>query len=395
MNLKNIDLPKNFTLIVALLVSISPLAIDTYLAAFTQMSIYYNTSINMIEITLSVYLFGYGIGQLFGGPLADKHGRKSYIILGIIIYSISSISIIFTKDIEYFWALRIVQAFGTGFVSVNAISMIRDLYRGKEAAKVMSVVGMVMMIAPILAPIIGTTILNFTTWHYIFVFLAVYSLFTLYFVRKLPETSSKNRDHKLVQNYKKVLSDKVAILLMIAGSFSYAGLFIFITKSSFMYMELFNFTPNEFTLIYSANVMLLVVFSAVNMKLLKIYSTYELLFVGIFLQLVLALILLVFYPLHNIYSITILMMLFIASLGFIFANNFSLILEKFHSLSGTANALNGVMNSILAAFMAFLSSFFHDGTLLPVFIIMAVSSSVSFVIVFFYKKEIKKLAQHE
>ncbi len=388
-------LSTEFILIISFLVSISPFAVDTYLSSFSQMSVYYNTSINMVEISLGVYLVGLAVGQLIGGPLADKYNKKLFATIGIVIFSIASIVIIFTTKIEYFWILRAIQALGSGFITVSAMGMIRDMYSGKEASKAISVIGIVMTIAPILAPIIGTTIINIATWHYIFVFLTVYSVFGIFLIKQLTIPIISDKNSKAVENYKKVLNEKLPVILMIALSFSFSTLFLFITKSSFMYMEVFKFSANEFTIVYSIIVFAFAIFGFLNILLLKKFSTYELLYKGVIVQLVLAILLLLSYIFSfNIFVITIILMFCVGTLELIFANAFSLILERFNKLSSTASALTGVMNYLFAGAISFLVSILHDGTLFPLFIFLVIVSAIAFLIIFKYRVEIKKLSHH-
>lgn len=197
---KNTTLSKSFIIVLAMLTSISPLAIDVYLPSFTQMSNYFYTSIDKIEVTLSIYLFGFGLGQLFGGPLSDRYGRKIFIFSGLLVYIVFSFLISTVSTVEQLWVYRFFQAIGGGFAVVNTNAIVRDIYSGKEAAKVFSIISMIMLVAPMIAPVIGTTILTIASWQYIFVFLSIYASLLLYFISKLPETSSKEKSKGLFLN---------------------------------------------------------------------------------------------------------------------------------------------------------------------------------------------------
>ncbi|GGD49657.1 hypothetical protein GCM10012288_24650 [Malaciobacter pacificus] len=148
-------MPKGFVVILAMLTSITPLAIDVYLPSFIQMSEYFYTSIDQIEITLSIYLLGFALGQLIGGPLSDRYGRKIFIFSGLVVYIIFSFLISLSSSVEQLWVFRFFQALGGGFAVVNTSAIVRDIYHGREGAKVFSVISMIMMIAPMIVPIIG------------------------------------------------------------------------------------------------------------------------------------------------------------------------------------------------------------------------------------------------
>lgn len=380
------NLPKGFVFILAMLGSITPLAIDVYLPAFKNIANYFYTSIDEVEITLSLYLLGFSMGQLIGGPLSDRYGRKIFIFIGLCIYITFSFLISQASSIEQVWIFRFFQAIGGGFAVVNTNAIIRDIYHGKEAARVFSIISMIMMVAPMIAPAIGATILNFYSWDYIFLFLAIYTVCIIYFISKLPETSPKSKNTNVVNNYKRVLLNKKAGLLILAGGFGFSGMFIFITKSSFIYMNFFQVEAKYFTLLFGLNVLTLISFSRLNILFLKKYSTFSLLFLGVCIQLTSAISLYLLVDYHTVYSVAFFVMLYVGALGFIFANAIALVLEDFGDISATTNSLYGVIGFIIASFVGFLSSYFHDNTLSPIFILMSSTSLLSFLILFYIKK---------
>lgn len=383
------NLPKGFVFILAMLTSITPLAIDAYLPSFTEIADYFYTSIDEIEITLSIYLIGFALGQLIGGPLSDRYGRKIFISIGVVIYIVFSFMISLAGSVEELWLFRFFQALGGGFAVVNTNAIVRDIYSGKEGAKVFSIISMIMMIAPMLAPIIGATILKYFSWKYIFIFLSTYAILLFYFIRKLPETSSKIRDKHLFTNYKTILLNKKAILLMLGSGFAISGMFIFITKSSFIYVEYFEVDRTNFSFLFSLNVLTLIIFSKLNITLLKNYSPLKLFSIGIAIQFTSAILLLIFTPLHTVISIAIYLMFYIGSLGFVFANAISLLLEDFIELSASANALNGVVGFIISGFVGFLASLFHNNSLEPIFILMTLTSLSSLITLFIISKSFR------
>jgi DHA1 family bicyclomycin/chloramphenicol resistance-like MFS transporter len=388
-----IVLPKGFILILAMLMSITPLAIDVYLPSFTQIAQFYYTSIDEIEVTLSIYLLGFAFGQLLGGPLSDRYGRKIFIFIGLIVYISFSFLLSQASSIEQLWAFRFFQAIGGGFAVVNTNAIIRDLYHGHEAAKVFSLMSIIMMIAPMIAPFIGASILYFFTWQYIFVFLGLYALLLVYFIFRLPETSPKDLGN-FIQNYKSVLGDKTTALIMIGGGFATSGLFIFITKSSFIYMEYYHVSTNIFPILLGVNVITLMFFGKMNMTLLQKHSIQKLLFFGIFLQFISSVLLLITSGFDLIYLTVVFMMFYVGSLGLIFGNVITLVLENFKEISATANAINGVVGFIIAGIMGFIASLIHDGSLTSVFAFMSITTFSSFVILISIRKKILNLGEN-
>jgi DHA1 family bicyclomycin/chloramphenicol resistance-like MFS transporter len=380
------NLPNGFVFILAMLGSITPLAIDVYLPAFKNIANYFYTSIDEVEITLSLYLLGFSLGQLIGGPLSDRYGRKIFIFIGLCIYIISSFLISQATSIEQVWVFRFFQAIGGGFAVVNTNAIIRDIYHGKEAARVFSIISMIMMVAPMIAPAIGATILSFYSWNYIFMFLAIYTLCIIYFITKLPETSPKSKNTNVINNYKRILLNKKAVLLILAGGFGFSGMFIFITKSSFIYMDFFGVEAKYFTIFFGLNVLTLISFSRLNILFLKKHSPLSLLFFGISIQLISAISLYLLLDYHTVYSVAFFIMLYVGALGFIFANAITLVLEDFGDISATTNSLYGVIGFIIASFVGFLASYFHTQTLTPIFVLMTCTSFISFMIILYIKK---------
>ncbi len=386
MNTNIYNLPKGFVLILAMLTAITPLAIDVYLPAFTQIADTFYTSIDQIEITLSIYLLGFALGQLLGGPLSDRYGRKIFIFLGLGIYIVFSLSISFASSVEQLWLFRFFQALGGGFAVVNTSAIVRDVYHGKEGARIFSIISMIMMIAPMLAPVIGVGVLYFFTWRYIFIFLSIYTLMLLYFVSRLPETSPKKKEGGLFSNYKFIFKHPKAVLLIFANGFGFSGLFIFITKASFIYMEYFELESIYFSLFFSLNVASLIVFSKLNIKLLDKYSSMRLFMLGVSIQLSIAFLLFIFSSSIVLPLVVIGFMIYIGVLGFVFGNSISLLLEHFKDISATATALNGVIGFMISAFVAYMASYLHDGTLQPIFMLMTLTSFTSLSLLFFLIK---------
>lgn len=388
-NTKKYNLPKGFVVILAMLSSITPLAIDVYLPSFTQIAKYFYTSIDQVEITLSIYLLGFSTGQLIGGPLSDRYGRKIFIFLGLITYIVFSFLISQSSSVYELWVFRFFQAIGGGFAVVNTNAIVRDIYHGKEGAKVFSIISMIMMIAPMIAPAIGAGIIHFFSWQKIFLFLAIYAFLLLFFMTKLPETSPKIKLKKPYENYLIILSNKKALLLILSGAFGFSGMFVFITKSSFIYMDYFGVDANLFTIFFGINVISLMIFSRANIYFLQKYAPLKLLIFGVSFQLSSALLLLGFSSFHTIYSVLVLMMCYVGALGFIFANAISLVLEHFGKFSASANALYGVIGFVIASFVGFISSISHESSLTPIFTLMSITPMISLCILFYINKRVQ------
>lgn len=370
----------SITLLLAFLTAMSPFATDTYLSAMPSMANYFGVKINLVELTLSLYFLGFATGNFFGGPLSDSFGRKKIALLGVIFYGISAALISVSSRIEYLWIFRITQAFGGGFASVTSMVFIRDWFEGKQVAKMATIIGMIMMLAPLFAPVIGGALLLVFNWQAIFHFMMIYAvLLFIVFYYLMPESRDKKlitkkiTIHQFVNNYIIFFSNKKAVFILLTLSSSVAGMFTFLTGASFMYMEYFGVSEKLFPLLFSANIVLNVILSLLNTKLLKNHEPERMLKIGLFIQIISGFILLLTVVISNVPSFWIVfisVVFFMGSLGLIFGNGTAIILNLLPQISGSANALIGVSRFSFSFITGSLLAFFHANNLLPISVIM-------------------------
>lgn len=364
-------------LLLALLASVTPLAIDAYLPSMPDIAKDFGVQINKIELTVSIFLIFFALGQLLGGILSDRTGRKKTALIGLAGFSISSFALFFTSSLEALYFFRASQAFFGAMATVNGAAVVRDVFHGKEAAKIFSTIASIMMIAPMLAPALGSVIITFFSWEYIFLFLGVYSLFVMLLISiKLPNTWTKT-DTKIKEAYKKVLSHKKAMGYILAVSFGFSGMFIFIEKSSFIYMEYFGISKEVFPFLFGANVFMMILLTKINMKIIQTIEVSKVLKWGIILQVLASISLMIFSFEASIIPIFISMVLYVGSLGFIFGNAMGLALEFFKKDSGVANSVIGVTEFTLGGVIGFLASLVHTGELIHVFLMMFATASMA------------------
>lgn len=361
-------------LLLAVLSSVTPLAVDAYLPSMPDIAQDLGVKINKIELTVSIFLIFFAIGQLSGGILSDRLGRKKTALLGLLGFCISSFALFFSSSLDSLYLFRATQAFFGAMATVNSAAIVRDLFHGKEAAKIFSAIASIMMIAPMIAPALGSLVITFFTWNYIFLFLGIYSFIVMIIIYfKLPLTGIKSKT-KIKEAYKKVLTHKQAMGYILAVSFGFSGMFIFIEKSSFIYMEYFLISKEYFPLFFGANVLMMIILTKVSMKLIQTIDTRKVLKSGIILQLIAGVALVGFSFEASIYTIFAAMVLYVGSLGFIFGNAMALALDYFKEDSGVANSVIGVSEFTIAGVIGFLASLVHSETLTPVFLMMVATS---------------------
>jgi len=210
-------------ILLSVLSSVAPMGVDTYLPSIPNIAKSFDVSIHKVELSLSIFLIGFSIGQVFGGPLSDKYGRKMSSVFGLLGYALFSFVIIFSSSIYELWVYRFIEAFFGGIVVVNAAAAVRDRFHGAEAAKVFSLIGMVRSLAPLLAPAIGAFIIHFFAWEAVFIFLTLYALIVAFFVYRDLEESYTYSKQNILESFKLVLSHKNALKAMLTLGFSFGG----------------------------------------------------------------------------------------------------------------------------------------------------------------------------
>lgn len=382
-----------FTL--AALSAITPLAIDMYLPAISSMSESLNVSEPQVAISISIFFLGLAAGQLFGGPISDAYGRRPMVIMGLGLFCLSSIFIIFTNDIHVLWILRFVQAFGGGVATVNVAASVRDIFSGNESARIFSMIGSITILAPLVAPALGLVVISlFKRWEAIFVILSIYSLFALYFYAKCFKAANVKDKRKItpIRNYIDILATAKPMIIMTALVISSSGLYALLASSSIVYINYFGLSKFMFVVCFSMNISVMMITSKINARLVRKFSAMKLLRFGVKTQVFIAVILMILHESANVFIIAPLLALFIGMLGFIFGNAISIILEYFPKTSASANAVVGVLQYSVGAAAGLLASLFDDGTLFSLILIITLSSLIGAIILLVGAKHTKVLA---
>ena len=264
-------------LILASLTALAPFAIDTYLPAFEVMENDLATNSNFIQQTLTFYLVPYTIMTIFHGAISDSIGRIKTIKYGMSLFILGSIGCVFATSIEMLWISRLIQGVGAGAGNVVARAMVRDLYSGATAQKVMATIQIIFGIAPAIAPMVGGLLLGIS-WQAIFIFLIIYSvLITIFSVNFLPETISKQNQlpfnlESVLSRYRDLLNDKNYIFLILAVSFNFSAFFLYVLSSPIFLMQHLNLSSSQFGYLFIPTVTGMIMGSLISKKTAGIIS---------------------------------------------------------------------------------------------------------------------------
>jgi DHA1 family bicyclomycin/chloramphenicol resistance-like MFS transporter len=380
---------KKLAPLLAIIVALSPFAIDTYLPAIPTMAKYFQVDIYLIELSIPLYLIGFALGQLTGGPISDNYGRRWIGITGLLVFLVASLLIVFVSTVQQLWLLRFIQAFGGGFGLVICAAIVRDLYDGKDAAKMFTLIGFIMMLAPLIAPTVGSIMLYYFSWHAIFGLLAGYALIQMIVIYIfLPETKrlrvvagfEKLSFSQVCLNYWQIIKHKEALIFLLCSSFVAGILFAFLTEISFLYIEYFNVLESKFAWLFGLNIISMMFFNRLNHYLLDYWEPIKILKMGLLIQLLSCILLLISAVLYfdNLFVVVGLLMLTIGSFGIIGPNNMSCFMHYFSRTSGTANAVIGSAQFMFGALIGFALSFLHNGTPIPMFAMMFICSLLGY-----------------
>ena len=364
-------------ILLAAVIAITPLAVDMYLPAMPDIALSLGTHIGNVQQSLSIFLAAYASGMLLFGPLADQWGRRPLAIFGLSGFTLSSIGLIFANNIELFLTLRTTQAFCGAAATVVVPGIVRHLYQ-EHTAKGMSYLSMIMMLAPLLAPSIGSGILWFSEWRTIFAVLAIYGVLIFALVWKwLPEISqpinsnSPKKNAKFFSGYKIVFSNPQArpmIASMMFGSFAF---FCFITAVSFLYINYFGVSEQVFSLLFGVNVLCLMLANFINSHLVTRYGPLRMLRSGLAIGLFSAIMLCVvnYLELSIAYTVIAIAAL-MGSLTLMGTNSDAILLMKFPHNSGTTTAVSGTLRFGSGVFAGPLLALFYTGTAMPFSLLM-------------------------
>jgi MFS transporter, DHA1 family, multidrug resistance protein len=240
------------TVVLAALTGIGPLTTDMYLPSLPSIANELHAPIAQVGLTISAYLIGFAAGQMVYGPVSDRHGRKPVLIGALLVYFAASLVCVLSSSIEMLIAARAVQALGGSGGIVLTRAIVRDLYSGARAGRELSLIGSVMALAPVVAPLIGGVLQTAFGWRSIFMLLTGAGLLLALIVwRLLPETLSARADQPvspsaMLASYRIVARNRRYLAYLSLGAVSFGGLFGWISAASFVMQNLYSLTPFVF-----------------------------------------------------------------------------------------------------------------------------------------------------
>lgn len=359
--------------LLGILSGIGALSIDMYLPAFPAIASDLAVSSGDVELSLGMFLIGFALGQGIHGPLSDRFGRKPVILWGLLLYGLASAACALSVDIGQLQWARLFQGLVGASGSVLARAVIRDLYQGEDLARAMSWLMLIMTAAPMLAPLIGSLMLESQGWRSIFWTLTGFAgLWFVLIVLVIPETRPTGpglslRPTALFTAFFQVFSNTRAMGYALCGGCGFGGMFAYITATPFVYIELFGVSTTGYALLFAANIAAMATGSLLNTRYLGRFGRDGMIQILTAVML-LAATLLVFNAttgLFGLWGLVVPLALYVGCLGALAANCISGTLEQFPATAGTASSVFGVLQFGTGSLGGTLVAYLGDGSPLP------------------------------
>jgi DHA1 family bicyclomycin/chloramphenicol resistance-like MFS transporter len=365
-------------LMFGVLVALPPLSIDLYLPALPAIRDDFGTTDSMTQLTLTGMLVGMGMGQLVIGPISDAVGRRRPLVLGLLAHATVSLLCSLAWSIEALAALRFVQGLSASAVSVVVMATIRDRFQGTLMATIVSRNMIIVALAPILAPSLGSVLLEFTGWRGIFatllmVAIVLAGLAVAFLEESLPpERRTSARPRAIVSSYLGLVRDPTFVGLAFIGGFTGAAIFSYIGSAPFVFQDGFGLSTKQFGAVLGINALLFLAGAQLNPVLIKRWPLIRVMKAGNVIALLGAIIALVLgvAEIGGVFGAFVPMGLLLASIGLVMPNTPALALHRHGGAAGAAAAVIGCLSATLGGLSAPVVGAIGTTTMVPLSLVM-------------------------
>jgi MFS transporter, DHA1 family, multidrug resistance protein len=362
----------------------APLSIDMYLPAMPVMERVFHASAGAVQSTMVTFLLGFGLGQSLYGPITDRFGRKPPLYASLLLFILSSAACALSSSIPWIAAFRMVQAVAACGGSVVSRAMVRDLFPPEELRRVFSMLVLVLGVSPVIAPLIGSYLLLWFGWKAAFVTQALLGCVCIAGMHfRLPESLSHDAKRPLRldlirSSYEQLMKDKTFLGASVVCGFSSAGTFAYITSAPFVFINLYKVPTERFGWLFGAIAAGMVVASQINGRMPHRIPLWRVLRLANLVQLAAGLLLLasVLTGIGGLPGVFAGVFAYVSAQGFVFPNGSAIAMMRHGKIAGTASALLGT-NQFLIAAIATIFLGFLDNPAAPMALVIAASGIAS------------------
>jgi len=372
--------PQRLIILLAALTAFGPLSIDLYLPSLPLIAADLRAQEASVQLTISVFLAGLCLGMLLYGPLSDRFGRRPLLLGGISLYVAASLGCAQASSAEYLVLYRFLQALGGAAASVLARSTVRDLFPLAAAARVLSLMHLVTMLAALVAPLAGSYLMLLAGWRSLFLVLLSFAGCCLVLVVfSLPESHPPERRGaslgRVFRAYAQMACEPKALGFILCMGLSFAGMFAFITASPFVYIQYFGVSPQSYGWLFALNIAGVIAATSLNAWLVSRLGPQRLLAQGTAVAALsgIGLALLGGLGAGGLLTVVICVVLYVSVTGLIGANCLASLLAHFPQRAGAAAGLAVSLQFGLGMVFSALAGALHDGTAAPMSILIGAS----------------------
>ena len=384
--------------ILGLLAMLMPLSIDMYLPALPVISAQFGVPAGSAQMTLSTYILGFALGQLFYGPMADSLGRKPVILGGTLVFAAAAVACALAQTIDHLIIMRFFHGLAAAAASVVINALMRDIYPKEEFSRMMSFVMLVTTIAPLVAPMAGGAVLVWFSWHVIFWILALAALLAsamiFFFIDETLPVERRQKFHirTTIGNFASLFRHKRVLSYMLASGFSFAGMFSFLSAGPFVYIELNHVSPQHFGYYFALNIVFLFIMTIINSRFVRRVAALNMFRAGLWIQFVMAIWLVMSAFLGvGFWALVVGVAAFVGCVSMVSSNAMAVILDEFPHMAGTASSLAGTFRFGIGAIVGALLSMATFTTAWPMLWAMAFCATSS-ILFYLYASRPRKAA---
>ena len=360
-------------LVLGLLSAIGPFAIDMYLPALPSIGQSLGASMAAVQASLMAFFISLGVGQLIYGPLSDMIGRKPPLYFGLLLFAAGSIGCALAPDIQTLVVLRFIQGLGASAGMVIPRAVVRDLHTGHDAARLMSLLMLVFSVSPILAPLVGSLLIESLGWRSVFWAVTVAAMLGLVLLatslnetRPVAERANSNV-HSALQGYGVLLRDRHFLGLVFIGAFGISSFFAYLANSSFVLIDHYGLSPRQYSFAFAANAAAFIGVSQFTGRLSARFGLVPVVRIAVTGYATVMLLLLAC-NLANMDQLPLMLALLFVGFGFlglVVPTTTVLALDNHGNIAGTASALMGTLQFVTGAVVMAIVGVFVDGTARP------------------------------
>ncbi|WP_018687194.1 Bcr/CflA family efflux MFS transporter [Actinokineospora enzanensis] len=374
-------------LILGGLSAFGPLSIDMYLPAFPELAERLHTGPSQVQLTLTTFMIGLAVGQAVAGSLSDSFGRRGPLVVGLALYTASSVACVVAPSVYALAALRLAQGLSAAAGVVIARAAVRDMFSGAAMAKFFSALMLVNGLGPLLAPIVGGQLLRWTSWEGIFVALAAFGAVLLavvvFFLPETlpPEYRGRPQLRRTLRTYVKIGTERSFFAYAAAAGFVGGAMFAYIAGSSFVLQDIHGMSPQEYSLVFAGNALGIMLVSQLNSLLLRWFAPRVLLVSALVVAAVggLGVLASVAFALPLPFLLAALFVS-VVCVGMVSPNSTALALADHGENAGAASALLGVLQFVIGGITSPLVGLGGGQTALPMAIVIAVLACTGIVL---------------